>query len=97
MSSQKKQRGLRRLLVEEAGKLRQEAVTELLGNRRVCVQGVCDILHFTPEEVSVRTLSGTLRICGDTLVVCSLTQDSIEVRGVIHMVILSGSGMGETM
>ena len=72
---------------------RSQTVTEILGRERLSIQGLHDILLFTPEETRLQTDSGIIRIIGDGLTVKILTDDSIELKGKIRTVILE---QGET-
>lgn len=82
-----------RILVSEAALLRPKTVTEIIGREQLSVQGLRDIVQFTPEEIRLLTDSGVIRIIGEKLAVIILTQDSIELKGIIRMVILEA---GET-
>lgn len=95
MPSQKEKRGMRRLLIEKEA-VRRNAVTEITGAECVCVQGLRDILCFSPEEIRILTISGIQRICGEELSITILTQDSIEVRGKISMMIFANGTMEGT-
>lgn len=96
MPSQKEKRGLKRLLIEREEALRQKTVTEIIGADCLSVQGLRDILSFSPEEIRIATISGIQRICGEALTITILTQDSIEIRGKLAMLILANGTTEET-
>ena len=96
MPSQKEKKGLKRLLIEKEEAVRQKAVTEIAGAECICVQGLRDILCFSPEEIRILTISDIQRICGEELAITILTQDSIEIRGKIAMLIFANGTMEET-
>lgn len=82
-----------RMLVSDAILFRSQTITEIIGRKQISVQGLRDIVQFSPQEVRLQTDSGMIRVAGDALTVTILTQDSIELKGTIRMVILE---QGET-
>lgn len=92
MQEKKKGKGLARLLINETPLFETHAITELIGSRQLTIQGLQDILQFTPEEIRLQTRSGLMRICGEKLTITILTQDSIELKGTIQMLILAQNG-----
>lgn len=89
MQEPKKRSWFSRLLVDIKPLFLSETITELIGNRRLSIQGLQDILQFTPQEIRLKTRSGIIRICGEDLAVTILTQDSIELKGSVTMLILT--------
>lgn len=82
-----------RMLVSDTILFRSQTITEIIGRKQISVQGLRDIMQFSPQEVRLQTDSGIIRVAGDALTVTILTQDSIELKGTIRMVILE---QGET-
>lgn len=95
MSSGREKRGLKRFLIEQEENIRQKAITEIIGSTRLSIQGLRDILSFSAEEIRIMTVSGMQRVCGDSLTITILTQDSIEIQGKITMLILTEEIVGD--
>ena len=95
MSSGKEKRGLKRFLIEQEENIRQKAITEIIGSTRLSIQGLRDILSFSAEEIRIMTVSSMQRVCGDSLTITILTQDSIEIQGKITMLILTEEIVGD--
>ena len=95
MSSGKEKRGLKRFLIEQEENIRQKAITEIIGSTRLSIQGLRDILSFSAEEIRIMSVSGMQWVCGDSLTITILTQDSIEIQGKITMLILTEEIVGD--
>lgn len=59
---------------------------ELTNNTHATVQGSCGILEYTDEQIRVRLAEAEACFFGSGLSICSLDQDSLEIRGRIERV-----------
>lgn len=67
------------------------AVVELLGDRRVLIEGHIGITGYGSTEISVRMRYGQLKICGTNLEVVTMSKEQLVITGSIGCVsILKG-------
>ena len=66
--------------------LKQSVHLEFNGNREVIIEDCCGILEYTENQVRINTSDYILRFQGKNLKLCTMTSDSIVLKGHIeHM------------
>lgn len=74
---------MERALELPVGSLSGCANIEMLGNRRVVIDGCQGIIEYGDDIVRLSTTSGVLRFTGRSLSLNCLTQDSAVIEGFI--------------
>ncbi|MBQ9414733.1 MAG: YabP/YqfC family sporulation protein [Clostridia bacterium] len=72
--------------IEEAleipdGLLTGDVHLDMAGNRRVIVEGCCDVLQYDEDVIRLRTRSGELRFRGSELCMGSLNKEGALISG----------------
>lgn len=57
---------------------------ELAGNSQVLIRSCEGIEEYEPETVKVRAGRRCIRICGQKLDLCNLTEFTVVVRGIVR-------------
>lgn len=63
------------------GALSREPRLEVVGTRRLMLDGSCDILAYDADEIRLKTRSGVMRIMGESLNVEHLYAGGVTVGG----------------
>lgn len=87
-----KERGLWERLVLEAD-LQEEVlpgqpVVELIGERRVLIEGHCGVKEYSRERISIGVRFGMIQICGRCLELSRMTKEQLVICGRIDCVTL---------
>ena len=69
-----------------AGTLSDSMRMELIGNRRMVVEGVKRVLHYDEDSLVFRTVDGDIRIYGRRLCVVCLSKDHTVITGTLSAV-----------
>lgn len=65
------------------GALSREPRLEIVGTRRLILDGACDILTYDADEICLKTRSGVMRLMGEHLNVEHLYAGGVTVGGKI--------------
>lgn len=60
------------------------SLLELLGDRRVLIEGHRGITHYSPEKIVVTVSYGHLEICGQAMELAKMTAGELLITGSIH-------------
>ena len=81
-----KQNSIRRIFAGAKEMFFLPPTIELTNNTHATVQGSRGILEYTDEQIRIRLAEAEACFFGTELSICSLDQDSLEIRGRIERV-----------
>lgn len=73
-----------------SGRYGPKTLLEVLGKRRLVVEHHRGICCYAPEEISIKTTYGLLRIQGRGLTLCCMSREQLCIMGTIDTLTLEG-------
>ena len=70
----------------------EHTLVELVGRRRLLIEGHRGVRGYSREEILVGTDYGVLRIAGADLCLCGMSREQLLIRGTVYALVPEGSG-----
>lgn len=84
MDKSEKRNGLIKALVGVKDYITTNSQIEIIGNREIMIQGSKGIIEYTDELIRINLEDNEVQIYGQKLSISCLSQDSLEIKGIIH-------------
>lgn len=63
-------------------------IVEILGDKRILIEGHCGICGYCDEKIFVKTKIGGLQVIGSSLQIAEMSKSQLVVTGIIHSLTL---------
>ena len=67
----------------DASTIQGRPLVEIIGNNSALVENHCGVISYSPENITIKTKSGCIWICGTGLTLTKMSFDQLRVHGVI--------------